>query len=120
MPALVAVAPVLATRPGVVVITGGAFLRLVGCFWLHVFFACHQCESSETTDYIYPIWRISTSKSLADFNHNISRINNRINITGISHIRNTTLDKTEEVLKFILFVSSHIDKRLFKKTNTYK
>ena len=42
------------------------------------------CESSETTDSIYPNWRISTSKSLADFNHNISQINNRIKVTGIS------------------------------------
>ena len=34
--ARVAAAPVLATRPGVDVITGGAFLHIVVCFWLHV------------------------------------------------------------------------------------
>ena len=40
---------VLATRPGVVVITGGALLHIVS-FWLHVFLACHQCESSEKNE----------------------------------------------------------------------
>ena len=52
--------PVLATRPGVVVITRGALLRIVVSFWLHVLFACHQCEGSETTEFINPNWRIST------------------------------------------------------------
>ena len=47
--ARVAAALVLAARSGVVVITGRAFPRIVVSFWLHVSFACHQCESSETT-----------------------------------------------------------------------
>ena len=53
VPARVAAAPVLAARSGVVVITGRAFPRIVVSFWLHVSFACHQCESSETTDVYY-------------------------------------------------------------------
>ena len=31
----------------------------------------------------------------------------------------STIDKTDEILNDILFICSHIDKRLFKKTNTY-
>ena len=50
-----------------------------------------QCESSETTEFINPNWRISTRKNfLADFTQNYTRINNAYS-TGISCPRNNTV-----------------------------